>query len=113
MFRFGYLPSAAAALALAANLAFAPPAAAHDSSQDAARAIAGLIALGLIIKSLDNDRDRHRGRVYYHQPRKDYYYQPRRHYGDHGYKRHHAGRDRYHLRQRGVHRHRPGHRHWR
>ncbi|WP_264213749.1 hypothetical protein [Leisingera thetidis] len=110
MIRFGHITSAAAALALAANLAFAPPAAAHDSNADAARAIAGIVALGIILKSLDNDRDRHRGRVHYHQPRRDYYYQPRKHYGNHGYRRHHAGRDRHHLRQRGGHRYRQGYR---
>ncbi|KIC29587.1 hypothetical protein [Leisingera sp. ANG-M6] len=102
MFRFGFLTSACAALALAANLAFTAPAAAHDSGNDAARAIAGLIALGIIVKSLDNDRDRHRGRAYYHQPRE--------YYGHHGARRHqHAGRNRHHVRRHGGHRHRSRH----
>ncbi len=101
MSRLGFPASAGAALALAASLAFTAPAAAHDRGHDAARAIAGLIALGVIVHSLENDRDRHRGRVYYHQPKTHYgYYGPRRHY---------AGRDRHHYRRHGGHRHHSRH----
>ncbi|UWQ81158.1 hypothetical protein K3725_09255 [Leisingera sp. S132] len=101
MFRFGSLTTACAALALAANLALTTPAAAHDSGNDAARAIAGLITLGIIVKSLDNDRDRHRGRAYYHQPRQ--------YHGYHGARRHHATRNRHHFRRHSGDRHRSRH----
>ncbi|MBY6065813.1 hypothetical protein KUW17_03620 [Leisingera aquaemixtae] len=103
MFRLGYLASAAAALALAANLAFTAPAAAHDSGGDAARALAGLIALGIIVKSLDDRKHRH----YSHN--KGYYprtYYPRSYYKPYG-GRHHAKHHRHHY--RGIHRHRTRH----
>ncbi|WP_291731560.1 hypothetical protein [Leisingera sp. F5] len=99
MFRLGYFVSAGAALALAANLAFTPPAAAHDSGRDTARAIAGLIALGLIAKNLNDRNDRHRGYTHSYQPRT--YYRPHRGHG------HYAGRHRNH--DRGIHRHRTRH----
>ncbi|WP_044008612.1 hypothetical protein [Leisingera methylohalidivorans] len=99
MFRLGHFVSACAALALAANLAFARPAAAHDSGRDAARTIAGLIALGLIVKNLNDRNDRHRGYTQSYQPRS--YYRP---YRGHG---HYAGRHRNH--DRGIHRHRSRH----
>lgn len=104
MFRLGYIASAGAALALAANLAFTAPAAAHDSGHDAARAIAGLIALGLIVKSLDDRKHRHHGYNYSYQPRTHYY--PRTYYKPHG-GRHHVKRHRHHY--RGIHRHRTRH----
>lgn len=98
MLRLGFFTSAGAALALAANLVFTAPAAAHDSGQDTARVIAGLIALGIIVKSLDDRNDRHHGYRYSHQPRT--YYRP------HGGRRH-ATRHRHHY--RGLHRHRTRH----
>ncbi|KIC08331.1 hypothetical protein RA19_20375 [Leisingera sp. ANG-M1] len=98
MIRFGYFTSAAAALALAGNLAFTAPAAAHDSGSDAARAIAGLIALGIIVKSLDNHNQGHHSGSYSYQPRS--YSHPHR-------PRHHAGHHRHHY--RGIHRHRSRH----
>lgn len=104
MFRLGYIASAGAALALAANLAFTAPAAAHDSGHDAARAIAGLIALGLIVKSLDDRKHRHHGYNYSYQPRTHYY--TRTYYKPHG-GRHHVKRHRHH--NRGIHRHRTRH----
>lgn len=104
MFRLGYIASAGAALALAANLAFTAPAAAHDSGHDATRAIAGLIALGLIVKSLDDRKHRHHGYNDSYQPRTHYY--PRTHYKPHG-GRHHVKRHRHH--NRGIHRHRTRH----
>ncbi|NVK15909.1 MAG: hypothetical protein HWE35_17190 [Rhodobacteraceae bacterium] len=98
MFRFGSLTTACAALALAANLALTTPAAAHDSGNDAARAIAGLLALGLVAKSLDHRKDRHRGYSHDYYPRT--YSKP---YGGH----HHVKRYRHHY--RGIHRHRTRH----
>ncbi|UWQ85111.1 hypothetical protein [Leisingera caerulea] len=98
MSRLGFFASAGAALALAANLAFAAPAAAHDSGHDAARAVAGLLALGLIAKSLDDRKHRHHGYNHSYYPRT--YYKP---YGG----RHHVKRYRHHY--RGIHRHRSRH----
>ncbi|WP_082018018.1 hypothetical protein [Leisingera sp. ANG-Vp] len=98
MFRLGNLASAGAALALAVNLALAPPAAAHGSGDDAARAIAGLIALGIIVKSLDDRKHHHSSRNYSYQPRSSYH--PHR-------PRHRAGHHRHH--HRGIHRHRTRH----
>ncbi|MFY0311431.1 hypothetical protein ACFMBG_16195 [Leisingera sp. D0M16] len=110
MFRLGYIASAGAALALAANLAFTAPAAAHDSGHDAARAIAGLIALGIIVKSLDDRKHRHHGYNYSYQPRTHYYprshHYPRTYYKPYG-GRHHVKRHRHHY--RGIHRHRTRH----
>ncbi|MEX0301913.1 MAG: hypothetical protein AB3N24_05770 [Leisingera sp.] len=98
MFRLGYFISAVAALALAANLAFTAPAAAHGSGHDAARVIAGLIALGLIAKSLDDRKHRHHGYSHSYQPRT--YYKPHRSRPNAGHRRHH---------HRGIHRHRTRH----
>lgn len=89
MFRLGFLTSTAAALALAAGLMAPAPAAAHDSGRDFARALAGIVALGIIAKGISDRRyDRpayrqhHKPKVYYH------------HYGH----RHHAGTRRHHHR---------------
>jgi len=106
MIRFGYRTSAAAALALAANLAATAPASPHDSGHDAARASAGIIALRIIVKSLDDRKHRHSGYGYYSYQPRTYYrpYAPRRHVG--GHRHHYRGLHSHRSRHGGFYRHR-------